>query len=601
MSNELDLVGQPLPYCGPELDRRRNLGRPFFRRSFGSDHSGQRTYRFNRLGFRSGEFDPAAPYRVFAFGESHAFGYFVDYEECWPSRFADLWIRHRQLDPSDVCYLNFADAGASNGSIARAVVSQCSALRPDLVLVQFSGHERSEVLLDGTPHRIGRWLLLEEDAVADAPSDDLGRTLLELTERAKSFYRYAVGPDGRRRREDETSPTCLLDTLRNILLVQYFCESQQIPLVATCEYVDALLSPAAQEDPTLGPLVRQLDPEVFCDFGVWDLPGDLTEDGGHVGSQRHERFAQAIFDFYLRKSRAAAAFAIKEPSPVPEEPVLDEPDPDEPVRAFYQALPFNHYGDVQAEAESLRDNVIPSTYPDLHHVLSQAEVRSVADCGCGTGWLSNTLALHYDVEVKGIDFTSRALDRARDVASRLGVDRRVRLVEADLLELSTDERFDLVVSLGVLHHMEDPRQAFDCIQRLARLGSHVYIGLYHQPGRGPFLRHFCEILERGGEEAALAEFRRLRSDSGDDEQQLSWFRDQVLHPRETQHTLREVVEWLDAAGLELVSTSINRFQPFTDLEALFELEAGYEERSRRALQELRFFPGFFTFMAWRPE
>lgn len=215
------------------------------------------------------------------------------------------------------------------------------------------------------------------------------------------------------------------------------------------------------------------------------------------------------------------------------------------------------------------------------------------------GWLTNALALHYGVEATAVDFTPRALERAREVARHLGVDSRIRFIVADLLELELDESFDLVVSLGALHHTVDPRRAFDRVGRLAGPGGHVYVGLYHQPGRGPFLDHFHAILEHRGEEEAFAEFRRLHPDRGDDEHLRSWFRDQVRHPRETQHTLREVMPWLSDAGFELVSTSINRFQPFADVEELYELEAGYEARSRRALRRKRFFPGFFTFLARR--
>jgi hypothetical protein len=52
----------------------------------------------------------------------------------------------------------------------------------------------------------------------------------------------------------------------------------------------------------------------------------------------------------------------------------------------------------------------------------------------------------------------------------------------------------------------------------------------------------------------------------------SWFRDQVMHPHETQHTLREISEWLTGAGLTLQSTSINAFAPIGDVALLFAQE-----------------------------
>ncbi len=592
MTQATDRKGKPLPYCGQELDRLEHLGRPHQRRRYGHDKSGRRVYGFNRLGFRGAEFDPDAPYRVFAFGESHAFGYFVAFDRCWPSRFVDLWTRHRGLDRRDVCYLNFADAGASNAAIARAVVSQCSAIRPDLVLVHFADLHRNETILDGRPHRIGHWLLDEETEIAarEAPGDGLQQTLLELIERGKGYYRFALGPERSQWFGANVDPTCVLDNLLNILLVQSFCRAEGIRLVATCEAIDVLRSPAVTSDPTLGPLAERLDPQALCDFRIWSKDGDRSDDRGHAGPRRHDRFARSLFDFYRQTGEGAASL------PAPEltlSPVGDE------VRVFYRQLPFNYYGSTRAAARSLRDNPIPETYPDLHRLLQGGAVSSVADCGCGTGWLANTLAKHYDVEITGVDFTPRAVDRARSVAGWLGVDERARFVEADFLGLFWDHRFDLVISLGALHHTVDPRQAFGHVQRWARPGGHVYVGLYHRPGRQPFLEHFRQVVDEGGEEKALEEFRRLLRSRRDDEHLRSWFRDQVLHPRESQHTLRQVGGWLAAAGLELESTSINRFQPFADLEALYELELEYAGHSRRALRQGHFFPGFFTFLARR--
>ncbi len=579
---------EPLPYRGQDLERLEGLGRSRVRHSYGADDSGRRVYRFNRLGFRGAEYDPAAPYRVFAFGESHAFGYFVDYDDCWPSRFVDLWRHHLGLDRRDVCYLNFADAGASNAAIARGVVSQCSAARPDLVLVHFADLRRSEVILNGLPHRVGHWLLEDEAAraVREAPNEDgLPETLRQLLDRGSSFFHYALGSASKEDFQLPVDATCVLDGLRNLLLVQYFCRSEGIRLVATCEHIEALDSPAVCGDATLGPLMACLDPEVLCGFGIWSVEGDRI--GDHAGPRRHDRFAREMFAFY----RESAGDTPPAPPPRPREPVDEDP-----VRLFYQELPFNHFESAAAAAQSLADNPIPEAYPDLHRLLCSG-VRRLADCGCGTGWLSSTLARHYEVEVTGIDFTPRALERAREVADQLGVADRARFVEADLMELRQDEQFDLVVSLGALHHTADPRRAFDNVQRLARPGGHVYLGLYHQAGRTVFLEHFRRILDAEGEEAALAEFRRLQPELWDDEHLRSWFRDQVLHPRETRHTLREVVQWLAADGLELVSTSLNRFRRFADLEALYALEAGYEARSRRALKQGRYFPGFFTVLA----
>jgi hypothetical protein len=132
----------------------------------------------------------------------------------------------------------------------------------------------------------------------------------------------------------------------------------------------------------------------------------------------------------------------------------------------------------------------------------------------------------------------------------------------------------------------------------------MFIGLYHAFARRPFLAHFGEMKRKGaGSEELYAAFKALRS--GDpaatqDETFLrSWFRDQVLHPHETQHTLAEIIPLLDALGFELESTSTNRFGPLPKLSQLIADEAELENAARSALEEGRYLPGFFVFMARR--
>lgn len=593
MGQEIKLHGRLQPYCGEEMERVSQVGRSHVRHRFGDDDGG-RTYRFNRLGFRGPEPDEKARQRIYVFGESHAFGYFVELEQSWPWRFVDLWCAHRGIDRPSVEYLNFADPGASNAGIARQVVSQCSARRPDVALVHFADVRRSEVLLDDRPHRIGPWLLDEAAAKsARRAPGQLPATLFELIERGKAYFRHSLG---REQAWEAPVPdaTCLLEALREILLVQSFCRAEGIRLVATLDRMEDLRAMAPQEHPVLAPLVAALDETLLCPFGIWsvDEHGGGDSAPGHAGAGRHAAFARAVFDFYLEgESGTPSSEAPSGPAVSRSEPAVDI------VREFYRQLPFNYFGDAAEAARSLRENPLPEAYPDLHALLRSGEVRRVIDCGCGTGWLSNSLALHYGLEVTALDMTARALERAQEVARRLGVGERIRFIEADLHEAELPEGgFDLLTSLGVLHHAPDPRRAFDRVRAWA---PRLYVGLYHQPGRGPFLEHFQGLLHEKGEAAALAELARFGV--GPDEEHLrSWFRDQVQHPRETSHTLREIVGWLDAAELELVSTSINRFRPIRRLDALFRAEEKLEARSRRALRRRRFYPGFFTFLARRP-
>jgi len=270
------------------------------------------------------------------------------------------------------------------------------------------------------------------------------------------------------------------------------------------------------------------------------------------------------------------------------------------VRDFYADLPFNYYGSAEAAAKSIRENAV-LTYPDLHALLGSGGVRSVIDVGCGAGWFSNSVALHYGVDVTGVDMTARAIERARAVAAAVGVGDRARFVESDLFDFRPDGLVDLAASIGVLHHTRDCRAGFERVAGFVAPGGHLFVGLYHRYGRRPFLDMFREIVDEEGEEAALARYAKIHPAASEATHLRSWFRDQVLHPHETQHTLEEVLGWIDEAGFELLSTSINHFEPLVGRSELIELEKSYAALSvRRNREEGRYFPGFFTVLARRP-
>lgn len=267
------------------------------------------------------------------------------------------------------------------------------------------------------------------------------------------------------------------------------------------------------------------------------------------------------------------------------------------VREFYAQLPFNYFGSVESAVKSITSSNPISLYPNLAEALDRNDIKSALEVGCGAGWFAISLANYYKVEVTAFDFTSKALERAELVSQRMGL--QISFKNADIFEYEDDRQYDLVNSIGVLHHTKNAKEAFMRIARFVKPGKYIHIGLYHYYGRKVFMEHILGWIEKHGERSAMERFRTL-SGLKDDTHLESWFRDQALHPHETTHTLKEVADWLDEAGFALQSTSVNRFQPFNNQQELFELEKGLEDISyQRNILENKYFPGFFTVLAKR--
>ncbi|MFH7027076.1 MAG: class I SAM-dependent methyltransferase [Heteroscytonema crispum UTEX LB 1556] len=264
------------------------------------------------------------------------------------------------------------------------------------------------------------------------------------------------------------------------------------------------------------------------------------------------------------------------------------------VLEFYKSLPFNYQDSVENQVKAIRTRDSVSAYPVLPPLLGKGV--SVLEVGCGTGWMSNAISFYYKSCVLGLDFNPVAIARAKEVAQAMKLTTTFEVADLFVYQLKTV--FDVVVSLGVLHHTDNCQAAVRriCLD-FVPLGGHVMIGLYHKYGRQPFLDHFQEMKKRGvTEKEMLARYRELHP-LKDETHLISWFRDQVLHPHETQHTLAEMLPILQESSMELVSTSINRFQPINSVEKLMEEEITYRDIARERLQENKYFPGFFVFLA----
>ncbi len=104
----------------------------------------------------------------------------------------------------------------------------------------------------------------------------------------------------------------------------------------------------------------------------------------------------------------------------------------------------------------------------------QVRGKRILDVGCGMGRFLDVVA-RWGGEVVGIDL-SYAVDAA---FVNLGRGAGVHVVQADVFSLPFQEGcFDIIYSIGVLHHTPDCRAAFLRLPRLLVGGGHVCVWVY---------------------------------------------------------------------------------------------------------------------------
>ncbi len=102
-------------------------------------------------------------------------------------------------------------------------------------------------------------------------------------------------------------------------------------------------------------------------------------------------------------------------------------------------------------------------------------IRSLADFGCGTGETLFILAEERpDMEFHGFDASIVAVERNRSRADELKIP-NIRFEREDVREMSTRERFDLVMCIATLHYIKNIRKALgNLFARVDQGGSLIF-------------------------------------------------------------------------------------------------------------------------------
>jgi SAM-dependent methyltransferase len=218
------------------------------------------------------------------------------------------------------------------------------------------------------------------------------------------------------------------------------------------------------------------------------------------------------------------------------------------VQKFYEQTPFPNYDGLDTR-DSLRQKARDGV---LARLLDEqiSHTASVLEVGCGTGQLTNFLGMGWGRTAIGADLCMNSLKLAKAFRDRFSINNAYFMQMNLFRPPFKAERFDVVISNGVLHHTSDCAGAFRSIAPLVKPGGIIIIGLYNWLGRLPTLWRRW-LIDKFGETGALLD-HRLR-EQGEAARRDAWFMDQYKHPHETRHSIDQTLAWFDAAGFDFTS------------------------------------------------
>jgi 2-polyprenyl-3-methyl-5-hydroxy-6-metoxy-1,4-benzoquinol methylase len=108
-------------------------------------------------------------------------------------------------------------------------------------------------------------------------------------------------------------------------------------------------------------------------------------------------------------------------------------------------------------------------------ILNNLSFSSVLDIGCAQGHYSIRIARKYShSQVKGIDFNEEKLSIAKFVKKKFNL-KNLKLEKMNICDRSTTEKYDLVLLLQVIEHIQDDRATLKKIREIMSNNGHLVI------------------------------------------------------------------------------------------------------------------------------
>jgi len=111
---------------------------------------------------------------------------------------------------------------------------------------------------------------------------------------------------------------------------------------------------------------------------------------------------------------------------------------------------------------------------NIKDFMPSTKGKDVLDFGCGTGRHAIPLAKK-GAKVTAIDLTSGMIKEAKKKAKKLPID----FMNVDLLKYSPKKKFDLIISMLVLDHIQKLEKAISVISQASKIGTEVIISNMH--------------------------------------------------------------------------------------------------------------------------
>ena len=188
--------------------------------------------------------------------------------------------------------------------------------------------------------------------------------------------------------------------------------------------------------------------------------------------------------------------------------------------------------------------------------------------GCGTGQHAiNTATRFKNSYVIALDLSFNSLAYAKRKSNEFEI-KNISFIQGDILDIKTlDDEFDIIESVGVIHHMESPIKGLKCLLGVLKKNGFIKLGLYSEIAR----RNIIQFQRRypidnfNITEEKIQHYRsQILGTSNTDDKSLmifndfytmSDFRDMVFHVNEHNFNISKIKNMLKQVNLDFCGFS----------------------------------------------
>lgn len=149
------------------------------------------------------------------------------------------------------------------------------------------------------------------------------------------------------------------------------------------------------------------------------------------------------------------------------------------VRKFYSKIKFPGLYTID-ELEFYKDSISNDFLLIYNNGIQGC--TQILDVGCGTGFITNLLAIkNPNILIDAVDF-SDSIEFANEFSKEHTIT-NVTYYKEDFFKFKAVKQYDCIICNGVLHHMPDYKTAIEKIKSMITLEGKLILGVYNRFGK----------------------------------------------------------------------------------------------------------------------